>query len=98
MLCRGHWCPPYAVRVILSTSGYAVKRQCAPNMTDACVRTTGSLIDDCASYLANDVASLKMQAQDLWYTFPDTAHKHSVLGYQAPSFSDLVGSNTNYGE
>jgi hypothetical protein len=96
---RGHWCPPYAIRVIkgLSTAGYAVKRTYAPKMTDAYIRSASSLLHECRNLFANDAAHLKLQAGDLWHTFPDETHLHGVMGYQAPSFSDVTRNNTNYG-
>lgn len=55
---RGHWAPPYAVRVLrgLSAAGYVVKRAYATKVADNLLGAINKLIGECAVYNANDVA------------------------------------------
>ena len=96
---RGHWCPPYATRVIkgLSAAGYVVHRTYAPTLSDSLLNAVSLLKDECGVYYTNDVARMKLQVEDLWYTFPDETKTRGAIGYQVASFSDVQRNYTNYG-
>ena len=96
---RGHLCPPYALRVVrgLSAAGYAVKRAYAPTITDTLLDAVGRLKNECGIYFTNDVARIKLQGKDIWYTFPDDSYTRGTIGYQVASFSDVRHDYTDYG-
>ena len=96
---RGHWCPPYALRVMraMSTAGYAVKRTYAPTIADAFLGAIEKLKDECGKYFAIDVAWHDIQYKDVWYVFHDADLKRSILGVQQASMSDIMGNFTDYG-
>jgi hypothetical protein len=96
---RGHWCPPYAVRVVkgLSAAGYVVKREYTQSMTSTLLGAVKNLNDDCGTYHTNDVSRIKLQDKDLWYTFPDESFRRGVVARQFASFSDVQGKETSYG-
>ena len=91
--------PPYATRVLkgLSAAGYVVQRAYATTLSDTLLNAVSLLKDECGVYYTNDVARMKLQAKDVWYTFPDEANKRGAIGYQVASFSDVQRNHTNYG-
>jgi hypothetical protein len=92
----GRACPPYAVRVVkgMSAAGYAVRRAYAPNITSTLIEAITRLRADCSIQFANDVSWIDLQRSDLWFTLHHADMRRGIIGYQAPSYSDVQHVHT----
>ena len=95
----GHACPSYAVRVVkgMSAAGYVVRREYAPNITSTLIGAVTRLRADCSIRFANDVTWIELQRSDLWFTMHDADMRRGIIGYQAPSYSDVQHANVDSG-
>ena len=95
----GHACPPYAVRVAkgMSAAGYVVRREYAPNITSTLIGAVPWLRAECSIRFANDVTWIELQRSDLWFTMHHADMRRGIIGYQAPSYSDVQHANVDSG-
>ena len=61
----------------------------APNITSTLIGAITRLRADCSIQFANDVSWIDLQRSDLWFTLHHADMRRGIIGYQAPSYSDV---------